>query len=139
MKKIVKIVCDFYCIFCYVTGLFGAMITLQKSHTGQTVTILLSPSDPIVNVSCKNCCVGSLSKIFHPNMMLIYYSWHKLTSFLNSIFIDKFSLFWIEVKDLQEYLRLSSHWNSIAAKPHTLLQIFNHYPEQWKLINEDAV
>ena len=42
--------------------------------------LLYSPLDPIVNGSCKNCCVGSLSKIFHQNMMLIYSLWHKLTS-----------------------------------------------------------
>ena len=35
----------------------------------------------------QNCCVGSLSKISHPNMMLIYYLWRKLTSFLNRILI----------------------------------------------------
>ena len=36
---------------------------------------------PIENVSRKNCWVGSLCKIFHPNIMLIYYSWHKSTYF----------------------------------------------------------
>ena len=40
-----------------------------------------SPLDPIVNVSSKNHYVGSLSYIFHSNMMIIYYSWHKLKSF----------------------------------------------------------
>ena len=44
---------------------------------------IFSPLDPVVNVSCKNCCVGSISQIFHLNMMIIYYSRHKLTSFLN--------------------------------------------------------
>ena len=47
----------------------------------KTVTLSFSPLDPIVNRSCKNGFVGSLIKIFHPNMMLIYYAWHKLTSF----------------------------------------------------------
>ena len=36
----------------------------------------LSPLDPTVNVSCKNCCVCSPGKIFHPNAALICYSWH---------------------------------------------------------------
>ena len=66
-------------------------------------------------VNAKNCCVGSFSKIFHPNMILICYSWHKLTSYLNRILINKFPLFWIGDKDLQEYLKLSSHWKSIAS------------------------
>ena len=36
---------------------------------------------PIENVSFKNYWVGSLCKIFHPHKILIYYSWHKSTSF----------------------------------------------------------
>ena len=55
----------------------------RQLHTvdRKTLTLLFSPLDPIVNVSCKNCCVASLSKLFHPNMMLLYYSWHKSTFF----------------------------------------------------------
>ena len=34
--------------------------------------------------------------------------------FLDSIFIEKFPLFWIGFKHLQEHLKLSSYWNSIA-------------------------
>ena len=57
---------------------------------------LFSTVDPIVNMSCKNSCVGSLNWIFHPNVMVIYIYWHKLTSLLNRILIDRFSivLFW---------------------------------------------
>ena len=56
-------------------------VTLTYTHwTRKLSPLLFSPVDLIVNGSCKNCFVGSLSKIFHPNMMLIYYSWHKITS-----------------------------------------------------------
>ena len=56
----------------------GAFLKVKKNlgylHTldRKSVTPLL---DPIVNVSCKNCCVGSLTKIFHPNMRLIYFNY----------------------------------------------------------------
>ena len=43
--------------------------------------------------------VCSFSKIVHPNKILIYYSWLKLTSFLNSMVIEKFPLLWIGVKE----------------------------------------
>ena len=43
------------------------LYTLDRKN----VTPLFSPLDPIVNVSHKNCCVGSLGKIFHPNRMPI--------------------------------------------------------------------
>ena len=40
----------------------------------KSVAPVFSPLHPTVIVSCKNCCVGSLSKIVYPNMMLICYS-----------------------------------------------------------------
>ena len=59
-----------------------AVQCIKYTHwTRKLSPLLFSPLDPIVNGSCKNCCVSSLSKIFHPNMMLIYCSSHKLTSF----------------------------------------------------------
>ena len=47
-------------------------------------------------------------------------------------------IFWIAVKSLQEYRRLSCNAISVGAQPQILFQIFNPYQEQWKLINEDA-
>ena len=95
----------------------GSDLQIYTHWTRKLSPLLFSPLDPIVNGSCKNCCVGSLIKIFHPNMMLIYHSWHKLTSFVNRIFIDKFPLFWTGVKDLQGYLRtkLPLKWHCSLA------------------------
>ena len=90
------------------------------------------PMDPIVN---EFCCVGSLGKRFHPDMMLISYSCHKSTSFLNIFFIDKFPFVLIGVKNLQEYLRLICNTISMGAKSQMILQMFNPYAVQWKIIN----
>ena len=49
-------------------------LSIYKHRTEKLSPHLFSPLDPIVNVSHKNGCVGSFSKIFHPNMMLIYNS-----------------------------------------------------------------
>ena len=76
---------------------------------------LVHTLDPIVNVLGWNLSVGSLNYIFHPNMILIYCQWHKFPAYFNKIFIDKFPLFWIRVKDLQEYLRLSCSAISMGA------------------------
>ena len=51
------------------------------------------------------------------------------------ILIDTFPLFWTGVENLQECLSLSCNAISMGAWPQTLLQIFNPYSEQWKLIN----
>ena len=66
----------------------NSSLSSYTKWTAKVLPHLLSPLDPIVNESIKNCFVGSLSKIFHPKMMLIYYWWHKLTSFLNRILIN---------------------------------------------------
>ena len=61
-----------------------SMVSCLATYTQWTrkpSPLLFSPLDPTVNGSCKYCCIGSLSKIFHPNMMLIYYSWHKSSPF----------------------------------------------------------
>ena len=52
-----------------------SVITRLFTHSGQkkVTSQFFSPLDPLVNVLYKNCCVGSLSNIFHPNMMLSYH------------------------------------------------------------------
>ena len=50
---------------------FGASARHKYTHWTAKLTLVpfCSSLDPIVNVSCKNCCVCSLSKIFHQNVM----------------------------------------------------------------------
>ena len=65
-------------------------------------------------------------------MMLIYYSWYRLPSFLNSVLFDKFSLFLRRVEKLQNYLPRNLNAIQRELRGRCFCKIYNPCPEQWK-------